>query len=81
MNGVGRRTIGFSNVRFSTSSPVGKGKGKRFRSRRRGKWDEAWCEGLWDEIRRERIEPRRNRINPRVIKRKMKNWLKKRLEH
>jgi uncharacterized protein YjiS (DUF1127 family) len=29
----------------------------------------------------ERIEPRRNRINPRVIKRKMKNWLKKRPEH
>jgi hypothetical protein len=42
---------------------------------------EAWCEGLLDEMRRERIEPRRNRINPRVIKRKMKNWLKKQPEH
>jgi hypothetical protein len=42
---------------------------------------EAWCEGLLDEMSRERIEPRRNRINPRVIKRKMKNWLKKRPEH
>ena len=42
---------------------------------------EAWCEGLLDEISREQIEPRRNRINPRVIKRKMKNWLKKRPEH
>ena len=42
---------------------------------------EAWCEGLLDEMGRERIEPRRNRINPRVIKRKMKNWLKKRPEH
>jgi hypothetical protein len=42
---------------------------------------EVWCEGLLDELSRERIEPRRNRINPRVIKRKMKNWLKKRLEH
>jgi hypothetical protein len=42
---------------------------------------EAWCEGLLDEMRRERIEARRNRINPRVIKRKMKNWLKKRPEH
>jgi len=42
---------------------------------------EAWCEALLDEMGRERIEPRRNRINPRVIKRKMKNWLKKRPEH
>ncbi|RPI63667.1 MAG: IS4 family transposase [Planctomycetaceae bacterium] len=42
---------------------------------------EAWCEKLLDEMSRERIEPRRNRINPRVIKRKMKNWLKKRPEH
>jgi hypothetical protein len=42
---------------------------------------EAWCEGLLDEMSRERIDPRRNRINPRVIKRKMKNWLKKRPEH
>jgi hypothetical protein len=41
----------------------------------------AWCEGLLDEMSRERIGPRRNRINPRVIKRKMKNWLKKRPEH
>ena len=42
---------------------------------------EAWCEGLLAEMSRELIEPRRNRINPRVIKRKMKNWLKKRPEH
>jgi hypothetical protein len=42
---------------------------------------EAWCERLLDEMGHERIEPRRNRINPRVIKRKMKNWLKKRPEH
>jgi hypothetical protein len=42
---------------------------------------EAWCEGLLDEMAHEQIEPRRNRINPRVIKRKMKNWLKKRPEH
>jgi len=42
---------------------------------------EAWCETLLDEMSYERIEPRRNRINPRVIKRKMKNWLKKRPEH
>jgi len=42
---------------------------------------EAWCERLLDEMGHEQIEPRRNRINPRVIKRKMKNWLKKRPEH
>ena len=42
---------------------------------------EDWCEGLLDEMSRERIAPRRNRVNPRVIKRKMKNWLKKRPEH
>ena len=42
---------------------------------------EAWCAKLLDEMSRERTEPRRNRINPRVIKRKMKNWLKKRPEH
>lgn len=42
---------------------------------------EAWYAGLLDEMSRERNEPRRNRINPRVIKRKMKNWLKKRPEH
>ncbi len=42
---------------------------------------QAWYEGLLEEMARERTEPRRNRINPRVIKRKMKNWLKKRPEH
>lgn len=43
---------------------------------------EAWCEGLLDEMSHERTDLiRRNRINPRVIKRKMKSWLKKRPEH
>jgi hypothetical protein len=42
---------------------------------------ETWCVGLLDEMGREQTEARRNRINPRVIKRKMKNWLKKRPEH
>ncbi len=42
---------------------------------------QAWYEALLAEMASERIEPRRNRINPRVIKRKMKNWLKKRPEH
>lgn len=40
-----------------------------------------WCATLLDEMAQERIPPRSNRINPRVIKRKMKNWLKKRPEH
>jgi hypothetical protein len=35
---------------------------------------------LW-EMQEERIEARRNRINPRVIKRKMSKWKKKRPEH
>ena len=42
---------------------------------------QAWYDALLAEMACERIEPRRNRINPRVIKRKMKNWLKKRPEH
>ena len=42
---------------------------------------EAWYEGLLWELQGERTEPRRNRINPRVIKRKMSKWKKKRPEH
>jgi hypothetical protein len=42
---------------------------------------EAWYEGLLWEMQGERTEPRRNRINPRVIKRKMSKWKKKRPEH
>jgi hypothetical protein len=33
-----------------------------------------WYEAILWEISRERITPRRNRINPRVIKRKMSRW-------
>jgi hypothetical protein len=40
-----------------------------------------WWRDLLQEIAEEVIEPRRNRINPRVIKRKMSNWKKKRPEH
>ena len=36
------------------------------------------CSG---RCRQERTDPRRNRINPRVIKRKMSKWKKKRPEH
>jgi hypothetical protein len=40
-----------------------------------------WCELLLWELGQERIGPRRNRINPRVIKQKMSKWPKKRPEH
>ncbi len=41
----------------------------------------SWYRGLLWEMQQERTEPRRNRINPRVIKRKMSKWKKKRPEH
>lgn len=41
----------------------------------------TWYANLLHEVAEETIEPRRNRINPRVIKRKMSNWAKKRLIH
>ena len=40
-----------------------------------------WYEALLWEFGCEQIEPRRNRINPRVIKQKMSGWPKKRPEH
>lgn len=42
---------------------------------------EAWYEALLWEMSQERIEPRRNRINPRVIKQKVARWKKKRPKH
>jgi hypothetical protein len=42
---------------------------------------DAWYENLLWEMRQEVIEARRNRANPRVIKRKMSKWPKKRNEH
>jgi Insertion element 4 transposase N-terminal/Transposase DDE domain len=42
---------------------------------------EGWYRSFLRELARERLEPRRNRINPRVIKRKMSKFKKKRLEH
>jgi hypothetical protein len=42
---------------------------------------EAWYRGVLWEMQGERTDPRRNRINPRVIKRKMSKWKKKRPEH
>jgi hypothetical protein len=42
---------------------------------------EAWYRGVIWEMQQEHTEPRRNRINPRVIKRKMSKWPKKRPKH
>jgi hypothetical protein len=42
---------------------------------------ERWYHDLLAEVGAERLEPRRDRINPRVIKRKMSNWAKKREKH
>jgi hypothetical protein len=41
----------------------------------------AWYAALLWEMGQERIEERRNRINPRVVKRKMSKFKKKRPEH
>ena len=40
-----------------------------------------WYETLLEEIATEKLPERRNRINPRVIKRKMSGWAKKRPQH
>jgi hypothetical protein len=40
-----------------------------------------WWEALLTEVGEAVLEPRRDRINPRVIKRKMSKWLKKRPHH
>jgi len=40
-----------------------------------------WYVRLLREVRRQRMRPRRERWYPRVIKRKMSNWRKKRPEH
>jgi len=42
---------------------------------------EAWYEALLWELGRERTDPRRNRINPRVIKQKIAKWPKKQPKH
>jgi len=40
-----------------------------------------WYRGILAEVVEELLEPRRNRINPRVIKKKMSNWEKKKPLH
>jgi Insertion element 4 transposase N-terminal/Transposase DDE domain len=42
---------------------------------------EEWYQALLWEMQNERTDDRRNRVNPRVIKRKMSKWPKKRPEH
>jgi hypothetical protein len=41
----------------------------------------SWYDNLIAEVAEERNEPRRDRINPRVIKTKMSRWPKKRQKH
>lgn len=41
----------------------------------------AWYQALVSEIGQETLPPRRNRSNPRVIKRKYKKWKVKRIKH
>jgi hypothetical protein len=42
---------------------------------------QAWYAALLWEMQQERVEPRRHRINPRVVKQKLSKWPKKRPEH
>jgi hypothetical protein len=42
---------------------------------------DQWYELLLEELAQQRLDPRRNRVNPRVIKRKMSKFAKKRPEH
>jgi hypothetical protein len=42
---------------------------------------ETWYQNLLARMREEKLPPRQNRVNPRVIKRKMSKWKKKRPEH
>ena len=42
---------------------------------------QQWYRALLAELAQERTEPRRNRVNPRVVKRKMSKFAKKRPEH
>jgi Insertion element 4 transposase N-terminal/Transposase DDE domain len=42
---------------------------------------DRWYQLLLDELATERIEARRNRVNPRVVKRKISKFAKKRPEH
>jgi len=42
---------------------------------------DRWYQLLLKELAQERLEPRRNRVNPRVVKRKMSKFAKKRPEH
>ena len=41
----------------------------------------GWYQAFVREMARERIEPRRNRVNPRVVRVKMSKFKKKRPEH
>ncbi len=40
-----------------------------------------WYQLLMTEMAQHKLEPRRNRVNPRLVKRKMSKFAKKRAEH
>ncbi len=42
---------------------------------------ERWSQILLSEVAEQRLEPRRDRVHLRVIKRKMSHWTKKREKH
>ncbi len=42
---------------------------------------EGWLRALLEEMAKERTEPRRNRVNPRVVRVKMSKFKKKRAKH
>lgn len=72
--GLDPRRISFTNTlkilrcRLPECPPSARGRSK-------------WYHQLISEIGEENLPPRRNRINPRVIKKKMSNWEKKKPEH
>ena len=56
-------------------------RGRRPAGRSQPPPDPEWYGLLLAELVQERVEPRRNRVNPRVVKRKMSKFAKKRPEH
>ena len=42
---------------------------------------QKWYETLLWEMSQEKIEPRRNRVNPRVVRQTLRKWPRKRAEH
>lgn len=73
------RRIDPRRVSFTGSPKILRCRLPECQASRRGR--SRWYHNLVAEIAEEVLEDRRNRINPRVIKRKMSDWRKKRPEH